>query len=91
MTEHADSQPRAAVPPADERIRVSDVQVQAAMAHYEKIYGKGDGVAICREVAKLADLLGAMWYEHEADAEVRAGSKIGQLLIESGVLPSASA
>jgi hypothetical protein len=32
------------------------------MSHYEALHGKGDGVAICAEVAKLADLLGAMWF-----------------------------
>lgn len=67
-------------------LHVNEVQVQAAMAHYERLHGRGDGVAICREVAQLADLLGAMWFAHEAQATVPATSKAGLLLLASGVI-----
>ena len=73
---------------APDRLLVSDAQVQAAMAHYERIHGRGDGISISREVSALADLLGAMWYAHESEASIPSSSKIGQLLRESGVLPA---
>lgn len=64
---------------------VTDVQVQAAMSHFERANGRGDGISISKEVSKLADLLGAMWYARESEAQVPSSSKIGQLLLQAGV------
>lgn len=65
---------------ASERLVVTEAQIQQAMRHYEQLAGPGDGVAICREVSKLADLLGAMWFANEKEASLPAESDVARLL-----------
>lgn len=67
-------------------ITVSDVQIQAAMAFYEAKAGKRDVLVICKEVSKLADILGVMWYEKRTDTKVHSGSQVAALLLEAGVI-----
>jgi hypothetical protein len=74
-----------------EPLVVTEQQVVAAMAYYEGLHGKGDGVAICSEVAKLTDLLGAMWFIKERSASIPAEGRMAALLRESGALAAAAA
>lgn len=67
-------------------ITISDVQIQAAMAFYEAKAGKRDSLVICKEVSKLADVLGVMWYEKRTDTKVHSDSLAATLLSEAGVI-----
>jgi len=67
---------------------VIEAQVRAAMVHYEAVHGRGDGVAICRELAKLADLLGSLWYAKKQQALVPAATKVALLLLQASVVPA---
>ena len=64
---------------------ITDSQIQAAMSFYELKAGPRDGITICREVSSLANVLGAMWYDHEKTASVKEGGPIHALLLEAGV------
>lgn len=69
-------------------ITVSDVQIQAAMAFFEAKAGKRDALVICKEVSKLADILGVMWYEKRTDTKVHTDSAAFILLSEASVINS---
>ena len=64
---------------------ITDTHIQAAMKFYELKAGPRDGITICREVSSLANVLGAMWYDHEKTASVEEGGPIHTLLLEACV------
>ena len=73
------------LPPKDPmtQIVLTEDQIVSAMKHYEKLAGPRDGITICKQVSKLADLLAIMWCEHEKEALVRADSAVAVLVREA--------
>ncbi len=67
-------------------ITVSEAQIQAVMLFYEQKNGKPDGLSIGKEVSKLADVLGVMWFEKAVSMNVPIKSQVAALLTEAGVL-----
>lgn len=72
---------------------VTEFQVVQAMQFFENkhiaAHGPLDKISLPREMSQLADLLGAMWFAKEQEAEVSDASKIGTLLREALALPAA--
>lgn len=66
-----------------QKIILSEADILLAMRYHEKRAGPGDGISICKEVSQLADLLGAMWFAHEAEALVRVSSPVAVLVMEA--------
>lgn len=63
---------------------VTEAQIHKAMAYYEAAAGPRDGITICKEVSRLADLLGVMWFQKETVAEIPASSTVYTLLQGAG-------
>lgn len=64
---------------------VTEAHIVTAMKFHEAQAGARDGITICKEVSKLADLLGAMWFAHEAVATIPSDCRVADLLHEAGV------
>jgi hypothetical protein len=72
---------------------VTDAQVVAAMAFWENAHiaehGPLDRVTLPGQCSRLAELLGAMWFARESQAQIAEHSAVAQLLLQSGVLAHA--
>lgn len=64
---------------------VSEKQVLNAMAYWEaahiREHGPLDGVTLPRNCARLADLLGAMWFAKDTEAQLPDDSPISRLIL----------
>ena len=72
---------------------VSQADVLQAMAHHERVHielhGPLDGVTLPNNCAKLADLLGLMWFHKEAQATIPDESQLADLIAQSRHTPAA--
>lgn len=72
---------------------VNEKQVTDAMKFWEtqhtREHGPSDGIAIPKTVSKLADLLGAMWYSKERQAEIPDASQVALLITQAHTQESA--
>jgi hypothetical protein len=63
---------------------VSEAQIISAMHFHEERHiessGPLDGVHLPKAVAKLADLLGSMWYTKEFEADIPDGCEMAELI-----------
>lgn len=72
---------------------VNEKQVTDAMKFWEtqhtREHGPSDGIAIPKTVSKLADLLGAMWYSKEKQADIPDASQVALLIAQAHTEESA--
>lgn len=66
-------------------LQVTEANIVAAMKFHEAKAGARDGLTICKEVSKLADLLGVMWFAHQAEAAIPSDGRVAELLRAAGV------
>lgn len=72
---------------AETHIVVSESRVVQAMAYWEREHiarnGPLDRISLPKAVSGLADLLGAMWFEHEVSARLPLDSGVANLILEA--------
>lgn len=68
-------------------MNVTEDQVIEAMKHWERIHirdnGPLNGITLPKECSALANLLGAMWFHKEAQAEIPNTAEVARLIKEA--------